>query len=242
MRKLFIILASAALLFSGVDTVSAQSQEGHKCKVLLAGDSTCAPRKEKDRPKWGWGEKLSQFLDGNEVRNHAMGGRSTKSFIEEGRWDKLMGEVEKGDVVLIQFGHNDQKEGKPYYADAWGAYSENLTRFINEVKAKEAVPVILTSMSRRHFKDGVLRHTHKDYPAAAKKVAADNGVVMLDIEELTWQWLTALGEEESAKRFFVCVDGKDNTHLVEQGAQEVAEIIAKALKTCGDPYLEALVK
>ena len=176
--------------------------------------------------------------------NLAVGGRSTKSYIDEGRWDKLIAKVSKGDVVLIQFGHNDEKKKSPdKYTAPFGDFYGNLCRFIDDVKAKDAVPVILTSLSRRQFdKDGILKHTHGEYPAAAKKAAADKGVVLLDIEQTSYEWLSALGEKESVSRFMFSVDGEDNTHFVELGAQEAAEITAKALKACGDPYLAGLVK
>ena len=248
MKRLLFFL-TACVLLSGCGASKSAGKQAQvvkpdkTCKVFLAGDSTCAPRRDKDRPKWGWGEKLAECLDGYEVVNRAMGGRSSKSFIDEGRWAKLIEMVNKGDVVLIQFGHNDEKQKAPErYTEPFGSFYDNLYRFITEVKAKEAVPVILTSLSRRQFKDGVLKRTHGDYPAAAKKAAADNGVVLLDIEELSWQWITNLGDEASASRFFVSVDGSDNTHLVEQGAIEVAQMTAKALKECGDPYLAGLVK
>lgn len=248
--KRFILFAAACALLCGCGTSkSAAKQEQvvkppKTCKILLAGDSTCAPRREKDRPKFGWGEKLADYLDGYEVINKAVGGRSSKSFIDEGRWDKLMELVNKGDVVMIQFGHNDEKKKSPdRYTEPYGSYYDNLCRFIDDVRAKEAIPVILTSISRRQFKaDGTLKRTHGEYPAAAKKAAADKGVVALDIEEISYQWLTKLGDEPSVSRFFISVDGKDNTHFVEQGAIEVAEMTAKALKECGDPYLAGFVK
>lgn len=241
MRRLFLILT--CLLLAGSATMTAAEKPKKSCKVVLAGDSTCAKRKDSDRPKWGWGEKLENYLKGYKVVNRATGGRSTKSYIDEGRWDKLLEQVAKGDVVLIQFGHNDQKKkNADRYTEPYGAYYDNLCRMIADVKAKDAVPVILTSVTRRNFKDGTPRRTHGEYPAAAKKAAADCGVVALDIEELSFQWLTNLGEEKSALRYMVSVDGKDNTHFVELGANEVAEMIAKALKKCGDPYLKAFVK
>lgn len=248
MKRLFVLMAACALLWGCGTAKQASKVQVVKppktCKVLLAGDSTCAPRREKDRPKYGWGECLAEYLDGYQVINRAVGGRSSKSFIDEGRWDKLMEKVEKGDVVLIQFGHNDEKKkAADRYTEPFGSFYDNLCRFIDEVKAKEAIPVILTSLSRRQFKsDGTLKRTHGQYPAAAKKAAADKGVVLLDIEEISYQWITSLGDEASKARFFVSVDGKDNTHLVELGAKEVAEMTAKALKECGEPYLAGLVK
>lgn len=245
MKRLFLFLTVCLLAGCGTSKVATKTVQkpAADCVVYLAGDSTCAPRKDSDRPKWGWGEKLAEYLDGYTVVNKAVGGRSTKSYIDEGRWDKLIAMVKKGDVVFIQFGHNDEKKNSPEkYAAAFGDYYGNLSRFIAEVKAKEAVPVILTPMSRRHFKEGNVVRTHKDYPDAAKKAAADGGVVALDIEQLTYEWLSSLGDEPSKLRFMVSADGKDNTHLVELGATEVAGIVAKALKECGNPYLAGLVK
>lgn len=214
-----------------------------KVVVYLAGDSTCAPKSESDRPKYGWGEKFATFLNGNKVENKAVGGKSTKTFRSGGQWEKLMQTVFAGDVILIQFGHNDESTTS---SDDRGTtpeeYYQNLCRFIAEAKSKGGIPVILTPICRREFAGGVPKHTHQTYPDQAKKAASDKGAVLLDIEQLTYDWLATLGEEASASRFMVSVDGKDNTHLTEVGATEVAEIVAKALKACGDPTLSALVK
>lgn len=239
-RVLFLM---SLLMISCSLTTNAAEKPKENCRIFLAGDSTCAKRKDSDRPKWGWGEKLSDFLDGYKVVNKAAGGRSTKSYIAEGRWDKLLGEVVKGDVVMIQFGHNDQKKKNvDRYTEPFGEYYDNLCKMIKDVKEKKAIPVILTSVNRRNFKDGEPRRTHRDYPDAAKKAANDMGVVVLDIEELSFQWLCKLGEEKSALRYMYSVDGSDNTHFVELGATEVAEMIAQSLKKCGNKYLEALSK
>ena len=246
MKHLFYFL-TALLLLSGCGVskkqAAAEPVPASDCVVFLVGDSTCAPRKDSQRPKWGWGEKFAEYLNGYAVENKAVGGQSTKSYLDEGRWDKVLGMVKKGDVVMIQMGHNDEhKNSATKYTEAFGDFYGNLCRFIADVKAKEAVPVILTSLSRRNFKDGEPRRSHRDYPDAAKKAAADGGAVLLDIEQLSFEWLGKLGEKESALRFMVSVDGSDNTHLVELGATEVAEMTAKALKECGDPYLSHLVK
>lgn len=240
--KRFLFLISLLLISCSL-TSNAAEKPKENCRIFLAGDSTCAKRKDSDRPKWGWGEKLADFLDGYKVINLAAGGRSTKSYIAEGRWDKLIGDVAKGDVVMIQFGHNDQKKNNvKTYTEPFGEYYDNLCKMITEVKAKKATPVILTSINRRQFREGEPRRNLRDYPAAAKKAANDMDVVVLDIEELSFQWLRELGEEKSALRYMYSVDGSDNTHFVELGATEVAEMIAKSLKKCGNKYLEALVK
>lgn len=213
------------------------------CTVFLAGDSTCAPS-ESLRPKWGWGEKFGMFLcDGVTLQNKAVGGKSTKTFISGGQWTKLLNSVTAGDVVLIQFGHNDENQTA---ADERGTtpdeFYTNLCGFIDDVKGKNAVPVILTSLCRRSFTNSVVDHTHGEYLTKAKQAASDNSVVMLDIEQRSYDWLTVLGEDGSIPRYMVSVDPyTDNTHLTELGAAEVAQIVATALAECGNPYLSALV-
>ena len=216
-----------------------------KCTVHLIGDSTCATKSEDDHQnlgKYGWGEKFAAYLDGNKVENRAVGGKSTKTYIEGGQWAKYLKTFKKGDVVLIQFGHNDESTSS---SDGRGTtpeeYYNNLCRMIAEAQvSKEAVAVILTPISRLSFTNGVPNHTHKEYPEYAKKAAADKGAVLLDIEQLTYDWLAELGEEAAKLRF--ANGGNDNTHLSELGADEIAEIVAKALKASGNPYLAKLVK
>ena len=248
MKKILYILSSCLLLAScgngKIETPSDPPKpSGRKAVVYLAGDSTCAPKSESDRPKYGWGEKIASFLNGNKVENKAVGGKSTKTFRSGGQWEKLLKTVLAGDVILIQFGHNDENTtAEDERGTTPEEYYTNLCRFIAEAKSKEAIPVILTPICRRDFADGAPKHTHLSYPEQAKKAASDKGAVLLDIEQLTYDWLATLGEQASASRFMVSVDGKDNTHLTELGATEVAEIVAKALKTCGNPTLEVLVK
>lgn len=123
------------------------------------------------------------FDDEINVRNHARNGRSTKSFRTLGHWDRMMAELNEGDYVFLQFGHNDSKQDDTLrYAPAYGAYSDNLRRFIDEVRSKGATPVLLTPVSRRWFKGGVLdENCHTDYVPAMEAVAKEKGVVKRDI-------------------------------------------------------------
>ena len=115
--------------------------------------------------------------------------------------------------------------------------------FIREVKNKGAVPVILTSVCRLQFKDGEPVHSHKTYPEKAKQAASDNGVVALDIEQLSWDWLNDLGYDNAKLRYMISTeDSTDTTHLNELGATEIAQITANALKACGNPDLAKLAK
>ena len=204
--------------------------------VHLMGDSTMA---EKDLlkagPERGWGMMLQNFLDPDEVRvvNYARNGKSTKSFRDEGLWDKVYQALQPGDYVFIQFGHNDSKESDPArYAAAWGAYQDNLRFYIDAVREKGGIPVLLTPVARRWFKEGILdRDCHKDYPAAMKAVAHEKGVTLLDMTTATLDWLESLGDEAS-KAFFMISTGKDdNTHTVASGARKVAELTCEKIRT-----------
>ena len=252
--KRFVCFLALCLVFSCGDkrepTIAPTPSRVTKCTVFLAGDSTAAAKSSSQRPMFGWGEKFADFLDGYTVKNKAVGGKSTKTYkeIPEGSsnsyWGKLIKELKKGDVVLIQFGHNDENtsasDGRGTTPDEF--YS-NLCSFISDVRARDCIPVILTPICRLSFTDGVPDHTHKNYPEMAKKAAQDNMVEVLDIEQLTYDWLATLGEEEAKLRFMVSTEGSsDTTHLTELGATEVAELTAAALKGCKDPVLSALPK
>ena len=203
--------------------------------VHLMGDSTMA---EKDLPKAGeergWGMMLQNFLDPDQVQviNYAQNGRSTKSFRDLGLWDKVYGAVKPGDYVFIQFGHNDAKESDPArYAAAWGAYQDNLRFFIDGVREKGGIPVLLTPVARRWFKEaGLDRNCHGDYPAAMKAVAAEKEVTLLDVTTPTLDWLESLGDEASKAYFMISTGKDDNTHTVARGARKVTEIVCGLIR------------
>ena len=197
--------------------------------IHLMGDSTMA---EKDlsngNPERGWGMMFQNFLDEEvKVVNYAQNGRSTKSFIDRGLWDKVQSNLKPGDWVFIEFGHNDAKESDPErYAPAFGAYQENLRAFVTGARAAGAKPVLLTPVARRWFKEGKLdRNCHTDYPAAMKQVAEELDVPLLDVTTATLDWLEGLGDEASKPYFMISTGKDDNTHTVACGARKVTEII-----------------
>ena len=202
--------------------------------IHLMGDSTMA---EKDltggNPERGWGMMFPNFVDSTfQVVNYAQNGRSTKSFIDRGLWDKVYNALQPGDYVFIQFGHNDAKADDPdRYAPAFGAYQENLRTFIRGARAKGATPVLLTPVARRWFKDGKLdRNCHTDYPAAMKQVAREEGVTLLDITTKSLDWLEGLGDEPSKAYFMISTGKDDNTHTIARGARKVTELVCSALQ------------
>ncbi|MBO4595248.1 MAG: rhamnogalacturonan acetylesterase [Bacteroidales bacterium] len=200
-------------------------------RIHLVGDSFCSEYGPESRPQTGWGEMLGPALGGAKVFNYAIGGQSTKSFIDEGRWDAAIARVKPGDLLLMQFGGNDQKVNSPSrYVEAYGGFYDNLNRFIEETRAKGGVPVLVTSPSRRYFhSNGSPRRTLEDYPDAMRKLAADTNTPLVDAEEMTHEWLAKLGDEASKPYFMVRVNGTDNTHFTREGAEVVAGMIAKSL-------------
>ncbi len=224
MRKLMIMAALAAIWSIGCSFTT----------VHLMGDSTMA---EKDlsggNPERGWGMMFQNFLDDSiKVINYAQNGRSTKSFIDRGLWDKVKANLKPGDWLFIQFGHNDAKESDPErYAAPFGAYQDNLRLFVRTAKSMGARPVLLTPVARRWFKEnGLDRNCHTDYPAAMAQVAREENVPLLDITTATLDWLEGLGDEASKQYFMISTGKDDNTHTVASGARKVTEIICEKIK------------
>jgi lysophospholipase L1-like esterase len=175
--------------------------------LFLIGDSTMADRPDPANPERGWGQALSRFLDdGVAVENHARNGRSTRSFIAEGRWDSVRTRLKPGDYVLIQFGHNDQKvEDSTRYTNPYTAYRRNIERFVAETRARGATPIVLSSIVRRSFSaGGALQDTHGAYPWVARTVAREAGVGFVDLQLLTEELVQRAGPEHS-KALYVWV-------------------------------------
>jgi DNA sulfur modification protein DndE len=220
-------------------------------RVFMIGDSTMA-NKPLESPECGWGMALGEFLaDPAMVQNHAVNGRSTKSFIDEGRWAKVLAELKAGDFVIIQFAHNDEKKEDPKrYADSATTFRDNLRRFIREARARGASPLLATPVCRRKFDAaGKLIDTHGAYPAAVRAVAKEVNVPLIDLERATAKWLQSTGDVPSRK-FFMWIepgahpkypDGlKDDTHFVAAGAKAVAGFAAADIRAQNLPLAKWL--
>jgi len=208
----------------------------------LIGDSTMANKPLDDNPERGWGMYFPKYMTGEiEVQNHAVNGRSTKSFINEHRWDTVMSRLKAGDYVLIQFGHNDQKvEDSNRSAPAHTLYKENLIRFVNDVRSKGANPVLITPVMRRKFDEtGKFVDQHGDYPGVVKEVAAAMNVPLIDLHRSSEALIVKEGVEGSRRLFlnippnhFKNYKGKeeDNTHFSEYGAASMASLVCQGIK------------
>jgi lysophospholipase L1-like esterase len=207
--------------------------------VFIASDSTAQTYRQDRYPQSGWGQLLQCGLDGVTVDNRAIGGRSTRTFVSEGRWDRLIADVKPGDTVLIQFGHNDANRNRPArYAPAATDYRHTLTRFAADVKAKGGTPVILTPVARRSFHEGQAQADFAEYSSVARVVARETGTPLIDLEALSRAWLSEAGPEQAKAYFLHYQPGQaaafpkgidDDTHFSELGARHVANLIAGAL-------------
>lgn len=205
--------------------------------LYLVGDSTMADKKNpEENPEHGWGQMLPELMTDNiTIENHGVNGRSSKSFISEGRWQKIDDQLKPGDFVIIQFGHNDQKIKSPdRYTNPFTEYRYNLEKYVKETREKGATPILMSSIVRRNFNEhGTLVDTHGEYPLVVRMVAKDLGVAFIDMQWLTEQLEVKYGPEDSATLHLhfqpgevsYYPDGKDdNTHLSEKGAILVASL------------------
>lgn len=225
-------------------------------QVFMAGDSTMAEKPmtkkvtdsisgivgEENFLEKGWGMFLGEYFNDDVIiRNYAQNGRSTRTFIEQGWWNKIISEMENGDYVIIQFAHNDGAIDKPDRYTSPEDYTKNLIQMVDEVRAKKGYPILCTSIMRRKFdKNGKLIDTHGVYPEITREIAKLKKVPLVDMQKMTTQWLENEGVEKSKKFFHkISADGSsrlfpkgldDNTHLNEQGARIVAGMFANDIR------------
>ena len=245
--KLFLPLLAALLGLAPV--IRADETAPAPAPVLhLVGDSTMADKPvDPPNPEHGWGQMLPLlFPMRGRVRNYAVNGRSTKSFIDEGRWQKVSDALHPGDCVIIQFGHNDEKSDDPArYAAPDGGYRANLTRFVREARAKGATPILATPVARRRWDAaGQLVDTHGAYPEAMRAVADAEKVPLLELNRLTAELEKAHGPEGS-KRLHLWIEPgvytrkpegyKDDTHYSAYGATAVATLAVREMIRLGLP-------
>ncbi|MFF2454531.1 rhamnogalacturonan acetylesterase [Isoptericola sp. NPDC058082] len=205
--------------------------------VHLAGDSTAGPKSRAAAPETGWGMALPYYLDDAvAVANHARNGRSTRSFVAQGRLDAVARDLRAGDVLVIQFGHNDAKVEDPErHTEPWTSYTDHLARFVDVARAAGARPVLATSVERRRFDDaGRAVPAHGEYPDAMRALAAREDVPLVDVQRDSLALWDELGPERTLHFFFHADDGRrDDTHFNPPGAGAVARLVATGLLTAG---------
>lgn len=241
--------------------VSFQKLE-NKPVLYIIGDSTVQNGSGKGSDSlWGWGSFMNLFLDTKkiEIQNHAKGGRSSRTFLTDGRWDSIMKTIKKGDYVLIQFGHNDGgeladtlrargtikgigDESKDIYNpirkvnETVYTYGHYMRKYANETKAKGAIPIIVSPVPRNKFdKNGKIEKDQ--YGIWAQEVAKQTGAYFLDLNTMVIAKYEEMGSEK-VKAFFP----KDHTHTNEAGATFNAELVTKGIKDLKGCQLKKYIK
>lgn len=230
-----------------------------KPTIYLIGDSTV--RNSNDQ-YWGWGTLLSSFLDTARINvaNHAMAGRSTRTFVKEGRWARVDSLFKPGDYLLIQFGHNEGSKpdtsrqgyrgvlrgiGQDSIVLDWGkgktevvrTYGENLRRFIIDAKSKGVRPVILSMIPRNQWDaDGNVKRADQDFGLWAKQIAEEQGIPFVDLNRITADKYQQIGPEEVKSRYFP----GDHTHTNKAGAELNAASVVEGLKAINHPISKYL--
>lgn len=233
-------------------------------KIYLIGDSTMADYSNygededymKDRyPVTGWGQVFQPFMNKENLKSlqglveadsvivddRARGGRSTRTFFEEERWSAVYKDLKAGDLVIMQFGHNDAAKDKTERYVTVEGYKEYIRLFVNQSREKGATPIVLTPVARNYpWKDGHLQNVHGEYDAAAKEVAEELGALMIDLNQRSMDFFSEKGQEFVTKNYFMNFgpglyeaypDGqKDNTHFQPEGAKAVAALVLEGMR------------
>lgn len=217
--------------------------------LYLCGNSTVVDQAYE--PWASWGQMIPVFFDSSiSIANNAESGQRTSSFISSRRLDKVLSMAKKGDYILIEFGHNDEKDRGPG-SGAYYNFSTNLKRFIDEAKARGLKPILLTPTARRRFNaQGKNENTHGDYPDAAKKVAERENVPLIELTDMSTALYETLGEEGSKKALVHYPAGSypgqnkalaDNTHFNTYGAYQIAKCVVEGLKKAAPELTKHIV-
>ncbi|RNI22077.1 rhamnogalacturonan acetylesterase [Rufibacter latericius] len=259
LRRLYLVL----FLVGCVAAMSFAPFKKNIVRVYLIGDSTVADYSDYDGedylnkryPVMGWGQVFKPFLtkdsltkvkhlikgDSVILLDKARGGRSTRTFFEEGRWAAVYKDLKKNDVVMIQFGHNDAAVDKSErYVNIQG-YKEFLRLYVSQTREKGAIPILLTPVTRNYpWKDGKIGNVHGEYPQAVKDVSKELNVPLIDLQQLSIDSFSQKGEEFVTNTYFMNLPAgkyknypegqKDNTHFQPDGAKEVARLVFEGMK------------
>lgn len=216
--------------------------------VYLCGNSTVV---DNDNEPWAsWGQMITRFFNDKVcIANHAESGLSANTFVGGKRLDKIVSQMKRGDYILVEFGHNDQKQ-KGVGKGAYYSFSYYIKHFIDEARLKGAHPILVTPTRRRQYdSNGKIKDTHADYPAAIRDIAARENIPVIDLQDMTKVLCEAMSEEES-KRLYVHYpagsfpgqtrDFKDNTHFSTFGAYEVSKCVIEGMKKANLPIVKEL--
>jgi lysophospholipase L1-like esterase len=249
--KKILVLCLPAFLIAAIHMTA-------KPRLYIVGDSTACIYPSSQYPRTGWAQVLQNFftIDSVQVADSALSGRSSKSFYDEGHWTPIKNGLRKGDCVIIQFGHNDEKTDDAARGTLPNTtFKQYLSIYIDDAAAKGATPILATPVERNSWSGTTLKSTHVtadgDYPQAIRDLAAAKKIGLIDATKLTKAFLEKIGNDSATELFMNLEAGKwpnypdgnsDNTHLRETGAKAVAQIIAADIARQKLPPLYAWIK
>lgn len=245
LQLIFILLAGFAVCSSFV------LWKKQKPVFYIIGDSTVRNGDGSGKnQQWGWGSFIADHFDTTKIaiRNHAIGGRSSRTFITEGRWDKILATLKKGDYVIMQFGHNDAgplddtarargtikgigDESKEIYnpiakkQELVYTYGWYMRKYIRDAKAKGAIAIVCSPIPRNNWKERKVTRSSESYTKWAREVAEQESACFIDLNEIVASKYEEMGAE-NVKPFFPV----DHTHTNIDGAKLNAEIVINAIK------------
>jgi len=252
-RTLPVFLLTVIMFLSCSSAIDPkQSEKIERVTIYLIGDSTVASKDVRVYPQTGWGQVLVNHFDTlTKIENRAVNGRSAKSYYNEKRWEPLLSKLEKGNYVMIQFGHNDEKVDIPELGASIPEFKQYLKTYVDETRSKGAIPILITPVARRTFKNGKYIDSHGKYPEATKEVSKELNVALIDLHAKSISLLESLGEESSRQLFLWVEPGqyqgyphgkKDNTHFNVQGAEAMASLVVEGLVEIKLPLINYLKK
>ncbi|MGN7783693.1 rhamnogalacturonan acetylesterase [Niabella sp. 22666] len=254
MKRLLIALGCLIFLYSFIET--------KKVTIYSIGDSTMCDYDQRylngfggdNYPIRGWMQMMPRFFTEEVViKNMARSGRSSKSFREEGYWQKTIEQVKPGDYVFIMFGPNDEKDDSLRHTDPHSTYRQNLINYISETRTKKGIPVLFTSITRRKFdRNGkLLPNTFESYVEEVRRLAKEMKVPLIDLNLKSRELVQQLGPEASKQLYVYIEPGKftklpkgkkDDTHLSAEGATAIAQLAGEGLREIKSPLAQYLVK
>ncbi|MGM0874802.1 MAG: rhamnogalacturonan acetylesterase [Bacillota bacterium] len=254
--KFFVIILSLFLLLVSAPVVPAQLRERtarEHLTVFIAGDSTVQTYDEKWKPKAGWGQMIPQFFSSEiTFENHAIRGRSSKSFINEGRLDRILRKIKPNDYFLIQFGHNDAKKNRPNLYTSVPDYKKYIKKYVDGARQRGATPILVTPMGRRdfHTDTGIFNVSFPEYVQGMKEVAEELNVALVDLSSLSVSYYNSIGPDGTLSIFLHSEPGiykafpdgiRDNTHFKEYGAIQMARLLSTEIKKLDIPLSSFVV-
>lgn len=245
-----VALTAAACACASIELRASEAMETASPRFFIASDSTASRYDDARYPQSGWGQFIGCALNSVTVVNRAIGARSTKTFIEEGRWNKIRADLKPGDTVLIQFAHNDAYAERPArFAAHDTTYRQNLVSFVADVRALGGTPILQTPVARRSFESGLAKADYAQYSAVVREVADTFGVPLIDLEASSRALIDEVGLEDSKRLFLHYQPGEyqafpegisDDTHFSEIGARRIANLVADGLAQLDAPIVAAV--